>query len=254
MANDGYIGYDTAKINDLMTKIHTSTTSLKSKFTTGWSTLQTEMRTLWNGPDEFKNEVLYAKDVQTLWESVFKASQVYCSNMHMLGESYDKSVETNSIDGSNVDMSTKVQLKKDPMEGLQAGSLNLVKETVWKSNGNPVGVKPGADESLSTDIVKYHKGLRTLCTSLYSQMETTAAQAFTGGEQEAEIKKYTAKIKSILENMTDNVKAILEALYEKAGTLESKAKDIATKLGTATVSEDQGLQKIKSNSLGSQEQ
>lgn len=225
------IGYNVAKIQDLMDDVAATYNSMADMVGTRWKLLESTMQKEWIGPDEvaMQNEIAgrliqLHKDCRVTVEQIVK-------NVCEIEKGWREFQGKNKVQGGNYAVEIDKIKELEPPKIAESNIEELVKADVSLNFADSVnlGLTNGEQSAgkIKMEADDFSKAVYNKAHTLYNQLDSS--QAFLGGGQSQAIKNYLMQIGESLGKFLSNFKDLYEALDILAN---QNYADSATQVGT----------------------
>ena len=224
--NGGGIGYNISKINDLLGAIKTAHDQIANSMCTEWPTFSNTLEREWIGQDALGNEHTLAKNIHSLYESCYEATNKFISELTSLGTSWIDFQKNNVMEGG-VSIGQQGQIDTVVADNKLADVKSAVKEgdpnwgtstNMGLQNANSASLIDGALDTYVNNVYNATKGL-------YDNLD--ASEAFIGKQSQG-INTYINNVGEGMAKLTTCHKTIKEKLAEMAANYSTSDEEVNT--------------------------
>lgn len=181
------LGYNVAKINQLMKDVTDSCIKVRTYMSDGWPSVQTTLQKEWVGGDEQSYEKQFVARIIELWQTIQQNCNKFLGNIQQAGQSWTQFQASNTIEGAGPANAGAGRVNFEPLDAADPDvAFKKVDITEDMDRGLQNGVKSAG--SITTAIKEYIKGVYNNTKGIFEQLD--ASTSFIGEEQSAQVKSY----------------------------------------------------------------
>lgn len=215
------IGYNVAKINEMLENIKESYASIKGAITNNWPALSNTLGTEWIGPDEVAFEKELAKRVNKLYSECAETINTTIDNVMNIGQKWKEFQMGNKLENGTVEIESSISEIKAEKVTAEESIVSAAQRT-FSADTNLGLANGGSSAGTIMDAAQdYVKRIKNTTSRLYDQVGTSSA--FLGDIQSASIQKYLNNIGTSLGRLNACIKDLHDALTNMAGVNWTKS-------------------------------